>query len=98
MIDKIIETAMEAGREILNYYSQEIEVIQKEDNTPLTQADLASQKVIINALQNIDPETPVISEEAKLPKYDLRKNWESFWLVDPLDGTKEFIKKMVSLR
>lgn len=93
MIDEIIETAREAGEQILTYYSDDIEVYHKEDDSPLTKADLASHKVILKALQKIDPDTPVISEEAELPEYDLRKNWDSFWIVDPLDGTKEFIKK-----
>jgi 3'(2'), 5'-bisphosphate nucleotidase len=93
MINKIIKTAKKAGEEILNYYSQEIEVYQKEDDSPLTKADLASQKVIMKSLNKIDPDTPIISEEAELLPYEKRKNWERFWLVDPLDGTKEFIKK-----
>jgi 3'(2'), 5'-bisphosphate nucleotidase len=92
MIDKIIKTAKEAGEGILNYYSREIDVYKKEDDTPLTQADLASQKVIMNALVSIDPDTPIISEEAEIPSYEERKSWNKFWLVDPLDGTKEFIK------
>jgi 3'(2'), 5'-bisphosphate nucleotidase len=93
MIEKIIEMAKKAGEEILIYYSQEIEVYQKEDNSPLTKADLASQKAIMKSLKEIDPDTPIISEEAELPSYEERKNWERFWLIDPLDGTKEFIKK-----
>jgi 3'(2'), 5'-bisphosphate nucleotidase len=92
MINKIIKTAKEAGEEILNYYSGDIEVYTKEDNTPLTQADLASQKVIIDTLEAVDPDTPIISEEAEIPSYEDRKSWNKFWLIDPLDGTKEFIK------
>jgi 3'(2'), 5'-bisphosphate nucleotidase len=93
MIDKIIKTAREAGEKILTYYSDDVEVYHKEDDSPLTQADLASQKVILKALSGIDPDTPVISEEAELPPYERRKDWKRFWLVDPLDGTKEFIKR-----
>jgi 3'(2'), 5'-bisphosphate nucleotidase len=93
MIQKIIETAREAGQEILNYYSEEIEVFEKEDESPLTKADLAAHHIIIDALAEIDPSTPVISEESGVPDYEMRKNWNRFWIVDPLDGTKEFIKK-----
>jgi len=93
MIQKIIETAREAGQEILNYYSEEIEVFEKDDESPLTKADLAAHHIIVDALSEIDPSTPVISEESGVPDYEMRKKWDKFWIVDPLDGTKEFIKK-----
>jgi len=59
----------------------------------LTKADMAAHHIIVKGLEELDPGTPVISEEAKLPDYSERKKWKKFWLVDPLDGTKEFIKK-----
>lgn len=93
MLDKIIETAREAGEAILEFYSDEIEVYDKEDDSPLTKADLAAHHIIVDALAEIDPDTPVISEESGVPDYEVRKNWKKFWIVDPLDGTKEFIKK-----
>lgn len=93
MIDDIIDTAQKAGEQILTYYSGDIDVYHKDDDSPLTQADLASQKVIVDGLNMIGPDTPVISEEAELPDYEVRKDWDKFWLVDPLDGTKEFIKR-----
>lgn len=93
MFDKVIETAREAGKATLEYYNQEIEVETKDDNSPLTKADLAAHKVIMKALKEIDPETPIISEEGGIPTYEERKDWKKFWIVDPLDGTKEFIKK-----
>lgn len=93
MLQQIIETAKEAGKAILNYYEEEIEIQSKDDDSPLTKADLASHEVIVKALAKIDPETPVISEEGGLPGYSERKTWETFWIVDPLDGTKEFIKR-----
>ena len=68
------------------------QIITKDDNSPLTLADLASHKCIMKGLEQIT-EYPIISEEAKLPSYEERKAWTHFWLVDPLDGTKEFIKK-----
>lgn len=93
MLDKIIETAQKAGEAILDYYQDDIEVVKKDDDSPLTKADMASHRIIINALKKFDPGTPIISEESGIPEYSERKDWEKFWIVDPLDGTKEFIKK-----
>lgn len=93
MIEQIIQTARQAGDAILTYYDEPITVEKKADDSPLTKADLASHEVIIKALAEIDPDTPVISEEAELPEHARRKQWPKFWIVDPLDGTKEFIKK-----
>lgn len=93
MLDKIIRTAQEAGEKILDYYSTDIEVVDKSDHTPLTKADLAANKIILDRLSKIDPKTPVISEESEIPAYEDRRYWDKFWLVDPLDGTKEFIKQ-----
>ena len=91
-MQKVIETARKAGEEILKYYEEEVKVYQKDDNSPLTKADLAAHNIILKALSEIDPDTPVISEEAEIPPYAERKEWDRFWIVDPLDGTKEFIK------
>ena len=93
MIQEIIDTAREAGSEMLKYYSGEIEVFEKEDESPLTKADLAAHHIILDALDEIDPDTPVISEESGIPDHEERQDWDRFWIVDPLDGTKEFIKK-----
>lgn len=89
----LLETAFRAGDAILRHYYGEIDVEVKEDRTPLTQADLASHKVIVDALKRLFPEIPVISEEGRIAEYEERRTWERFWLVDPLDGTKEFIQK-----
>lgn len=93
MIEIINEIAIKAGLETLTFYSQEIEVENKKDESPLTKADLASNQIIINGLQENFPDIPIISEEEGVPEYSERKSWERFFLVDPLDGTKEFIKK-----
>ncbi|MEX2602775.1 MAG: 3'(2'),5'-bisphosphate nucleotidase CysQ, partial [Gracilimonas sp.] len=93
MLNQVIKTAEEAGKKILEFYETEVEVITKEDDSPLTKADLAAHHIIVDALKEIDPGTPIISEESGIPDYSERKNWNRFWLVDPLDGTKEFIKK-----
>lgn len=93
MLNQVIKTAQEAGQKILEFYETEVEVITKEDDSPLTKADLAAHYIIVDALKEIDSDTPVISEESGIPDYEERKKWDRFWLVDPLDGTKEFIKK-----
>lgn len=93
MLNQVIKTAEEAGQKILEFYETDVEVITKEDDSPLTKADLAAHHIIVNALKEIDPDTPIISEESGIPDYEERKDWDTFWLVDPLDGTKEFIKK-----
>src|SRR6056297_793230 len=93
MLNQVIKTAKEAGQKILEFYETDVEVITKEDDSPLTKADLAAHHIIVDAIKEIDPDTPVISEESGIPDYEERKGWDAFWLVDPLDGTKEFIKK-----
>lgn len=97
MIDKLyiltsIHAAIEAGNAILQvYHSSDFKVQQKVDKSPLTLADRRAHEVIVKHLSEFD--IPVLSEEGKDILYDERKNWDTFWLVDPLDGTKEFIKK-----
>lgn len=93
MLNRVIKTAEEAGKKILEFYQTDVEVITKDDDSPLTKADLAAHHIIVDALKEIDPETPIISEESGIPDFKERKEWNKFWLVDPLDGTKEFIKK-----
>src|SRR5699024_9550337 len=93
MLEKIITTAKEAGDAILEFYHDDVEVMHKVDESPLTNADVAAHHIIIDALKELDPDTPVISEESGVPDYKDRSHWNKFWIVDPLDGTKEFIKK-----
>ena len=88
----ICNVAIQAGNEILNFYDNDIEVTHKEDLSPLTKADLASNKIILESLSNLNSNIPILSEES-LVDWSIRKNWKKYWLVDPLDGTKEFIKK-----
>ena len=92
----INEIAVAAGRAILEVYHHAdfAQVVNfKADDSPLTLADEASHNVIVPALQQHYPDIPVISEEGKDIPYETRRDWEYFWLVDPLDGTKEFIKR-----
>lgn len=95
-LEVIISIAQAAGREILHIYNDEdfSNVIDfKDDNSPLTLADKASNQIIERELQRHFPAIPVLSEEGRQISYDERSKWETFWLVDPLDGTKEFIKR-----
>jgi 3'(2'), 5'-bisphosphate nucleotidase len=95
-IQKIIDITHEAGNAILEIYNHTelFNVIDyKSDDSPLTLADKRSHVVIANKLMKIYPEIPLLSEEGKSITYEARKRWNQFWLVDPLDGTKEFIKR-----
>jgi len=91
-LSTIVAAAIEAGNAIMHIYNDgQIEVQTKSDQSPLTLADQASHQIIVKALSSLG--IPILSEEGKNIEYQERKNWDLFWLVDPLDGTKEFIKK-----
>ena len=92
-IKRICEIAILAGNAILEIYEQDFDVEFKDDDSPLTMADKKANDIIINELNKFYPEIPIISEEIKNLDYQVRKDWSRCWLVDPLDGTKEFIKK-----
>jgi len=93
-IERIIDIALSAGTAILEIYnSDDFEVEIKSDRSPLTKADKRAHQIIKENLLSLYPTIPIFSEEGKNIPYEERKNWERFWLVDPLDGTKEFIKK-----
>jgi 3'(2'), 5'-bisphosphate nucleotidase len=90
----VIKLAQEAGSAIMAIYQDaDLGTTQKEDKSPLTNADLASHQTIVKGLQGLTPEIPILSEEAKALPYEERRTWPAFWLVDPLDGTKEFIQR-----
>lgn len=90
---KIKEIAKEAGEAILEIYNKDFDVDYKDDSSPLTQADLKSNEIITKRLEALYPEIPILSEETKQCSYEERKEWDKFFLIDPLDGTKEFVKK-----
>jgi 3'(2'), 5'-bisphosphate nucleotidase len=92
-IEEILKTLNEASNAILEIYNQDFQVLTKKDYSPLTQADKASQEIIADFLAEHTPDIPLISEEDDLPEWNERQHWEYFWLLDPLDGTKEFIDK-----
>jgi 3'(2'), 5'-bisphosphate nucleotidase len=87
----VIRCAIQAGIETLKIYNGDINVSYKSDSSPLTQADLKSHNVIVETLSKYG--LPILSEESEIPEYNERTKWELFWIIDPLDGTKEFIKK-----
>jgi 3'(2'), 5'-bisphosphate nucleotidase len=92
-LDFLGNLARKAGEAILEVYDTDFEVERKEDSSPLTLADQRSHRLIAAELQSRYPDIPVLSEEGKEAPYHVRKAWPSFWLVDPLDGTKEFVKR-----
>jgi 3'(2'), 5'-bisphosphate nucleotidase len=82
-----------AGAAIMQIYGLGFTVQRKEDNSPLTLADLESQRVIIEGLTELTPGVPILSEESAQAPWDERKTWRELWVVDPLDGTREFVKR-----
>jgi len=92
-IDALIELARKAGAAILDIYQSDFAIEHKEDRSPLTAADLASHRLIVAGLGALTPDIPCLSEESKALPFATRQGWERYWLIDPLDGTKEFIKR-----
>lgn len=91
---QVIDIALKAGKKIMSIYDNpdsDFEIEMKADNSPLTIADKESNEIITNFLKTTG--FPILSEEDNLPLYEVRKQWDVFWIVDPLDGTKEFIKR-----
>ena len=93
LMEPLVALAIEAGDRILEVYATDFDVQSKADASPLTQADLASHKVIAAGLETLTPDIPVISEEEGLPPFSERSQWRRYWLIDPLDGTKEFVNR-----
>ena len=92
-IEEIIAVAKAAGDAIMEIYEKDFTVEYKDDQSPLTEADTKANDIICKALEERYPEIPMLSEENKAVPYEERKNWEYYWCIDPVDGTKEFIKK-----
>jgi 3'(2'), 5'-bisphosphate nucleotidase len=89
----VIALAETAGRAIMAVYAQDFAVARKDDRSPLTDADLASHHVLVDGLHAMTPDIPVLSEESAAIDVAERRAWPRLWLVDPLDGTREFVKK-----
>jgi 3'(2'), 5'-bisphosphate nucleotidase len=93
LLQRVEVIARRAGDEIMRHYSGEASATLKTDGSPLTLADDAADRLIVAELKYLDPVTPIISEESAQIPYAMRRNWNRFWLVDPLDGTKEFLSR-----
>ncbi len=92
LLSSIKEIAKEAGQEILKVYkSDDFDTQLKSDNSPLTKADINAHNLIVSKLKSLTPDIPILSEESKGISYAERSKWIKFWLVDPLDGTREFV-------
>lgn len=85
--------ARHAGKEIMTVYQQDFSVFEKQDSSPLTKADLAAHHCIVKMLSELDNSIPILSEESSHIEWSERQLWSKYWLVDPLDGTREFVKK-----
>lgn len=94
LLPGVISLAREAGNAILKVYGEVDPAVEyKRDNSPLTQADLVSHQIIVKGLAELSPKWPILSEESREIVFSERQKWGYFWLVDPLDGTKEFLKR-----
>ncbi len=91
--DALLQLAVQAGRAIMEIYQQPVAFETKADNTPVTQADLRAHEIIHAGLKQLSPDVPQLSEEAAGISWEERRSWQHYWLIDPLDGTKEFIKR-----
>jgi 3'(2'), 5'-bisphosphate nucleotidase len=91
--EPVLQLAREAGAAIMQVYVQDFAVEHKDDHSPLTAADMASHHLIVNGLRALAPDLPVLSEESATVAWEVRRQWQRYWLVDPLDGTREFVKK-----
>ena len=98
MLDQVCQLARNAGDAIMQVYdgTKPMDVVSKADNSPVTAADIAAHTVIMDGLRTLTPDIPVLSEEDP-PGWEVRQHWQRYWLVDPLDGTKEFINVMANL-
>lgn len=94
MLDKICQLAREAGAAIMQVYDGKspLEAVKKSDDSPVTAADIAAHSIIVKGLQSLTPDIPVLSEEDP-QDWATRQHWQRYWLVDPLDGTKEFLNR-----
>ena len=91
--EAVIAIAREAAAAILGVYENAFEVEHKSDSSPLTAADLAAHHIIVDGLERLTPNWPILSEESADIPWETRRHWSRYWLVDPLDGTREFVKR-----
>jgi 3'(2'), 5'-bisphosphate nucleotidase len=93
LVEPVCQIATQAGACILDVYRQPFEVFDKSDGSPVTAADRQAHELITGRLRELAPDIPVLSEESSAIEFAERRQWQRFWLVDPLDGTKEFIRR-----
>ncbi|SMF61104.1 3'(2'),5'-bisphosphate nucleotidase [Alteromonadaceae bacterium Bs31] len=95
LLQSVVDACREAGKAILEVYESDesFEVESKADDSPVTRADIAAHNILYPALKELMLDVPVLSEESEVPDYSVRSNWKRYWLIDPLDGTKEFINR-----
>lgn len=93
LLETVKAIAVQAGERILEIYESEFAIQHKDDKSPLTEADLAAHRTIVAGLEKLTPHIPVLSEESASIPFAERSRWTRYWLVDPLDGTREFIKR-----
>ena len=93
LITKTCQIAQNAGDRILEIYNSDFSINYKDDKSPLTAADMVSHKTICAMLEELTPDIPILSEESATIPFEKRKQWQIYWLIDPLDGTREFVKK-----
>jgi 3'(2'), 5'-bisphosphate nucleotidase len=93
LVDPVVAIAREAGQRIMEIYCTDFTVTQKDDHSPLTEADMAAHDTIMAGLTKLTPQWPVLSEEDAGVSFEQRSLWQRYWLVDPLDGTREFVKR-----
>lgn len=93
LLEEVLNLSIRAGDAIMEIYAKDFTVEYKEDESPVTDADLAAHKIIVAGLSELTPQLPILSEENASIDWQERQQWQQYWLVDPIDGTKEFIKK-----
>ena len=91
LLTKLLKLSTQAGEIIMDFRKKTPDYLIKDDNTPLTQADKASHEFLLNELAKLTPNTPILSEESSHIPFSIRESWEEYWLIDPLDGTRDFI-------
>lgn len=93
ILDSLLKIADTASQKVMEIYQTDFQVHTKDDSSPITAADLASHHVIVGGLMALTPDIPILSEESAKAPWEERRNWTCFWLVDPIDGTKDFTNR-----
>ena len=92
IVGRVANISIQAGHKILRYYKSDYSVRNKSNNSPVTEADIAANEIIVSSLVKLTPEIPIISEESDIADYSVRSHWQRYWLIDPLDGTRSFVQ------